>query len=257
MKAPFATMDDFPDRLNPYLVKELRCALRGRSFVSPFITLHVVVMILLMQRLQVSPTGWDTCDVMLLLTAVVTLHLMVVCRQIWHGDEDATPGNLELLRCLPCSHDALVWSKFLTSQALMALGFVTLIPYWLLRYFIGGVEVGSELAMVVAFLMNGLLLSVVGVVASSCAGVGWRMFWLTVLLFLTLLDLVTIGLVGAWAKLGSGLGGAIAVYTVCYLVVAMIMTAAMMERYLMDSEIDFPLDPSLSDAPVSPVSPKS
>ncbi len=137
-------------------VKELRQSLRRTSFTYPFIGIHVLATIaiyaefqtgslsnsgpaavLLWNAGQVGPFWWVAMAVCGILMPLAGLLLM---------SQEVEEGNHELLLLTRLSRWQVVLGKILTLWGLSVLTFTSLLPYVVIRYFIGGIEWAHELA---------------------------------------------------------------------------------------------------------------
>jgi len=166
-------MDDLPDRFGAMLVKELRQNLRRASFVFPFLAIQALAVIaLLVEFQQGSGTRFEKYSGMLNLTMlgetgpfwwIVTLvcaGVMPLGGLVLMGQE-LDDGNHELLLLTRLNRWKVVRGKFLTLWGLCVLTCVSLMPYGIVRYNVGAIELRDELA---------LALSVVALSAMLCAG---------------------------------------------------------------------------------------
>lgn len=166
-------MDDLPDRFGAMLVKELRQNLRRGSFVYPFLAIQALAVIALVVEFQQgSGATFEKYSGMLNLAMlgeagpfwwIVTLvcaGVMPIGGLILMGQE-LDDGNHELLLLTRLNRWKVVRGKFLTLWGLCVLTFVSLLPYVIVRYNVGAIEVRDELA---------LSLSVVALSAMIAAG---------------------------------------------------------------------------------------
>lgn len=167
-----ADVRELPDRLHPMTVKELQQGMRRASFVYPFLGIHVLAIaamamefsmgsvmrneypgILNLWMLVESGPFWNV-------VAVVCGVLMPLGGLILMGQE-LEEGNHELLLLTRLDRWAVVKGKFLILWAVCTLSLISLLPYVVVRYFIGGVEFLQEMMCA---------LSVFACSAVCCAG---------------------------------------------------------------------------------------
>lgn len=154
------------------VVKELRQSLRRTSFVYPFIGIHIFATIAIYAEFQlnlglggggkaavllwdpdhIGPFWWVAMSVCGVLMPLAGFFLM---------PQEIEEGNHELLLLTTLTRWQIVFGKFLMLWGLSLLTFVSLLPYVVIRYFIGGIEWFQELANA------GTVLSVAAVL---CAG---------------------------------------------------------------------------------------
>jgi hypothetical protein len=129
--------------MNPILVKELRQSLRSRWFEIIFLWLcSTLTLITAVSALIDSPNGMT---VFFWVGVASTFHVLLPLRTVFAAHDDRQRGNFELIRV------AGVTAEKLTNQRITALLFHTLtlasivLPFVILRYFLGGIELLSEL----------------------------------------------------------------------------------------------------------------
>jgi len=183
---------DLSDRLGPMTVKELRQGMRRGSFVIPFIAIQLLAILATGVEFKAGGMGSSgglpgLLNVWLLVSSgpfwfVVSLICVVVMPlgglAMMTGELDSRNHELVLLTRL--SRWQVVWGKFLTLWGLCLLTFVSLLPYVVVRYLVGGIEPLRELAC------SGTLVALSGMFcagaigASAFQGVGKRIVVLVV-----------------------------------------------------------------------------
>lgn len=164
---------DLPDRLGSMLVKEMRQNLRRSSFVYPFLGLHLLAVMAVVIEFQSGANhpfsdwvGMFNLNVLIhsgplwLVTALICGVIMPLGGLILMGQE-LDEGNHELLLLTRLSRWKVVRGKFVSLWSLCLLALVSLVPYVMVRYQMGGVELTRDLAC---------LLSVAGGSGVMCAG---------------------------------------------------------------------------------------
>jgi ABC-type transport system involved in multi-copper enzyme maturation permease subunit len=150
--------NDLPDRFDPMTVKELRQSLRRGSFVYPFLAIQAFAVIATMAEFSKgqasSSSEWvgvlnpgmlaDAGPFWIVVSAICML-LMPMGGVILMGQE-LEEGNHELLLLTKLNRWRVVIGKFVTLWGLCVLTFVSLLPYVVVRYLIGGVEWVHEAA---------------------------------------------------------------------------------------------------------------
>lgn len=159
---------DFPDRVPPMMVMELRQALRGKMFVVPFIGIHVAMIFALLADLThitgTSPTPYSLKGILLSIAdpsgqawfwIVAGILLLVVMP--WAGlsalKRETEAKNIELLLITNLSRWRIVLGKWLVLCALGTLVAITMLPYLLVRYFAGGMNVPATLYTAISLLV--------------------------------------------------------------------------------------------------------
>ncbi|WP_265594729.1 hypothetical protein [Haloferula sp. BvORR071] len=165
--------DDLPDRFGAMLVKELRQNMRRGSFVYPFIGIHLFAIVALLIEFQGDGgypyekyTGmlnvallWESGPFWKVVTVICAI-IMPLGGLVLMGQE-LDEGNHELLLLTKLSRWKVVRGKFITLFGLSLLTFISLLPYVIVRYNVGAIEVIREMACSA---------SVVGIAAMMCAG---------------------------------------------------------------------------------------
>jgi hypothetical protein len=157
------------DSLNPMLVRDLRQGLRSSRFTLVFLALHTGMAFFVVLGL-LSGTGSDVAR-MLIQTLEMGLILFYILglpmAATFALSSEFLDNRIDLLKLTHLSARSLVWGKWLSlvTQGLMV--FASLLPYLILTYFFGSVDVPSVLESVVSLLAFSALL-VAACVALSC-----------------------------------------------------------------------------------------
>jgi ABC-type transport system involved in multi-copper enzyme maturation permease subunit len=165
--------DDLPDRMGAMLVKELRQNMRRASFVTPFLVVQILAIAAMIVEFTAGDKSESTryvgmLNVGLLATSgpfwaamgLICCIVMPLGGLVLMGQE-LEEGNHELLLLTKLSRWKVVRGKFFTLWGLCALTFVSLLPYVIVRYLVGSIEMIREL---------GCSLTVLGLSAIVCAG---------------------------------------------------------------------------------------
>lgn len=182
---PAGGLSDFGDRWPAMVVKELRQGLRARGFVVPFLVLHALVLVAVaveylltragsggaMWRGRISGgPGFFWLAVYGVVAGVMPLRLMESLR----GESDGR--NAELLLLGGLTRWQIVRGKWLVQAVLTLLSLVSLLPYMLVRYFFGGVELVPNVFSFFSVMAASLGMSGGVVGASGYAMLGMRFF---------------------------------------------------------------------------------
>lgn len=171
---------DLPDRFDPMTVKELRQSLRRSSFVYPFLCIHLfataaiiaefqlgiaeggqkLVGVLIWNPESTSPFWW---------VAMVVCGILMPMAGFFLMPQEIDEGNHEILLLTKLKRWQIVFGKFMTLWGLSVLTFTSLLPYIIIRYFIGGIEWFHELAN------SGSVISIAAVIsAAAIAASGFK-----------------------------------------------------------------------------------
>ncbi len=197
---------DFSDWLSPILVKELRQGLKSRVFVGSFIVMQVVMILTMGLRLleqsergAASGGGFDTFFWAMLW---LPLLLLMPARGLGAVSEEARTNTFDLVQLTRMTAFRIALGKWLALVAQSLLLVAALLPYVVLRYYFGGVDVLNDLAIIAHLLMASMVLTA-GAVALSAAPLALR-----ILVLVGLLPMMMMGFSGfAMMRRFGGFGG--------------------------------------------------
>ncbi len=149
--------NDFSDKLNPVLVKELRQGLRGISFVTLFIAVQAFLcFILLITTAVASPENAGH-----LLSRVIffffSLAVLVVqpLRGISALSAEIKANTIDLLCLTRLSAWRITFGKWISLVSQSALILTAIIPYLIMRYFFGDMQMFAEILLLLStFLLS-------------------------------------------------------------------------------------------------------
>ena len=185
---------DFPEFLGAMMVKELRQGMRARLFVLPFVLVHVFAIIALMfhysdfQKGLVyssssSGGGFSGMGEPIWIVIYVLMWCFLPLGALGLLQQEASGRNVELLLLTRLSRWKIVIGKWLMMCALGILTFVSLVPYILVRYFLGPMDVGDALLFVFHLVLLNAVLNAIVLGASGYKNYAMRI----------LIGLITIG----------------------------------------------------------------
>jgi hypothetical protein len=171
---------ELPERFGPMTVKELRQSLRRTSFVYPFVSIHIFATLAIYAEFQLgigSGSGglpavfaWDPAHVSpFWWVAMAVCGLLMPMAGFFLMPQEIEEGNHELLLLTTLSRWQIVFGKFIMLWGLSTLTFTSLLPYIIIRYFIGGIEWFHELASAGSVVGAAALVSA-GTIAASGFG---------------------------------------------------------------------------------------
>lgn len=151
--------DDLSERLDPMTAKELRQNLRRGSFVYPFLAVHGLAVAATALEFQgnAGVFWWVAAGICLVLMPMGGLTLM---------GQELEAGNHELLLLTKLDRWKVVLGKFISLWGLCVLTFISLLPYVVVRYLIGGVEWTDE-ASLAAMVIGGSAMMCAGAIGAS------------------------------------------------------------------------------------------
>ncbi len=175
---PLERVNDFPDRLSPMLVKELRQGLRTSTFVILFLVLQGLLAIVLLITTPIaiaegSVSGTIGEVVSKIVFCIYALGILVVqpLRGISAVTTEIRQNTIDLMVLTRLSAWRIVYGKWLSIVSQSALIALAILPYLILRYSFGGMQLFSELAlMAYLFFISGTLTAfTVGLSATGSA----------------------------------------------------------------------------------------
>jgi hypothetical protein len=183
---------DLPERLGPMVTKELRQGLRRGMFLFPFLGIQVLSVIAMAVEFQMSAEDIERTtpyagplNLLLffpgemfsgpfwMVVGAICLLIMPMGGLVLMGQE-LEEGNHELLLMTPLNRWKVVWGKFLTLWGICLLTFSSLLPYAIVRYFIGGIDVGRNINLALTVILGSAIIVAGAIGASSFRGAAAR-----------------------------------------------------------------------------------
>ncbi len=201
--------DDFPSWLSPMIVKELRQGVQSGGFVWTFMGLQAVmclVMSLGVSTVDLAARGArDGFEFFFWLAVTVAVLFVVPLRGLGAISGEQAGHKLDLVQLTQLSATKIVLGKWLAILAQALLLVTAILPYVVLRYFFGNVNVISSLA-IIGWLSAGSMVIAAGAIALST-----KPLWVRILAgaAVAMLALPMIGVVGGGGisyVLGYGVG---------------------------------------------------
>lgn len=250
--------NDLPERFGPMTVKELRQSLRRTSFVYPFICVHIFATIAIYAEFQLKVgTGagvyavlaWDPENVgPFWWVAMTVCGILMPLAGFFLMPQEIEEGNHELLLLTALNRWQVVAGKFLMLWGLSALTFTSLLPYVIIRYFIGGIEWGSELAAAGSVLAAAAVVAAGSIAASGFSTIASKL-GVFVLYAFSALGGGGAGLIGGGMTLGmsatskwSWLGNifyhlSVIIVVLCYCVIGLLVARSRLRLAMMSFEL--------------------
>ena len=170
---------ELSDRLSPVFVKELRQGLRANYFVMPFIGAQVLAILAVLLEMffgQFSGGGVFRGNVFLPLLSLVFSLLLPLTLFSSLQPEISAGKNVELLLMSGLSRWQIVRGKFLVACVLSGLMMISLLPYLLIRYFIGDVELTGNIMAVISLMLGNALMNAIVIGSSGIRNYVGRVF---------------------------------------------------------------------------------
>ncbi|HSF19696.1 MAG TPA: hypothetical protein VLK65_29515 [Vicinamibacteria bacterium] len=149
------------DRLSPILLKELRQGIRSQLFTGAFLLFQTLLFFF---GLSVVSSDWLRQDpasgsVIFWLTVALPLVLLVPATASQAVEKEVAGKTLELLLLTRLSSYRIVLGKWMSAVAQSALILSSVLPYVILRYFLGGVDIWLDVKTMGALLLASCLLA--------------------------------------------------------------------------------------------------
>jgi len=220
--------DDFPAWISPMLVKELRQGVQSGAFAWTFILLQVAMFVLmtfwLLDRSAGLRSGIETNQffhgffwMLFGLAAVIALPM----RASGSMAAERMGNTLDLLRLTHLSSTQIVVGKWLAVMAQVLLIATAVLPYIVLQYFFGGLDLVADLFSFLVVLLVAAVMTAASMAAAGQSPVARGL--LTPLLFIG----VSNALVGGGSVLGTAMLSPWSAIP-AILVVAALLTAVML-----------------------------
>ncbi len=176
---------DLTDRIGPVLVKELRQNLRRHSFIYPFLCIHLfaIAAIFIEFELEISSGGktaamffWHPDSIgPFWWVSMAVVGILMPLSGFFLMPQEIEEGNHEILLLTHINRWQIVFGKFMTLWMLCLLTLTSLLPYIIIRYFIGGVEWINELANAATVISISAILSSISIAASGYPNMGSKL----------------------------------------------------------------------------------
>lgn len=163
------TDQDFSDRLNPILVKELKQTVRSPWFVVVFALVQLVMILSVAYGQTTAASAVDIQQLSIAFWAVVGVYLLGILPLAGFNAiaSEYRDGRMDLLQITHLSPRNIIVGKWLSLNIQGWLIVLSLLPYITLRYFLGSVNPLHELITLGLILYGSLIASSVTVYAST------------------------------------------------------------------------------------------
>lgn len=157
------------DALSPMLVKELRQGTRSRSFMIAMVGLQLAAAVTLCIRAIMAGEGeeLESADIAYWIGIAAPLLLIMPWNALMGVQDERKAQTLELLHLTSLTPWRLIFGKWvsLMSRSLVLLSGIA--PYFLVRYFMGGVNVALEGVLLVVLVLVAALATAIGLYLSA------------------------------------------------------------------------------------------
>jgi hypothetical protein len=154
---------DFSDRLSPMLVKELRQGMRTNLFTAAFILLQVFMVLSLMIGAAFSGGGEDASGGFFWMFIIVTLLGVMPVRGFSALHKENQINTMDLIQLTRLSAWRITWGKWLALASQTLLLVTAVLPYIVLRYYLGGINFVAELLALLMITLTSMTFTAVTV----------------------------------------------------------------------------------------------
>ena len=173
MTPTLAALADFPDRLSPMLVKELRQGLRARTFIVVFLTLQALLAIILLTASGAADS--DKIGIIISRIIFIFFSVAVLLVQPLRGmnavHSEIKGRTIDLMMLSRLSAWRIVLGKWVAIVSQSALLLAAILPYLVLRYFFGRMNLFGELSLLAAVFCVSMFFTAVTVGLSAIPSV--------------------------------------------------------------------------------------
>jgi len=170
---PITHLTDFSDKLSPMLVKELRQGLRAKTFIAVFLSLQVFLAVMLFSAGAASTSdhvGSVVSGIIFTFFAIAVL-LIQPLRGIGALSSEVKGNTIDMMVLTRLSAWRIVFGKWVAIVSQSALLLSTIIPYLILRYFFGGMNLVAELTLLISMFLTSMALTAITVGLSGCSSI--------------------------------------------------------------------------------------
>ena len=164
---------DFPDRLSPMLVKELRQGMRTKAFVGVFLALQIILGVILLSAgaAASSDDAGETISNIIFIFFSIAVLIIQPMRGITALSSEVKGNTIDMMVLTRLSAWRIVTGKWASIVSQSALLLVTIFPYLILRYFFGGMNLVGEIVFLAMLFLSSAALTAVTVGLSAFASV--------------------------------------------------------------------------------------
>jgi ABC-type transport system involved in multi-copper enzyme maturation permease subunit len=173
MSSPVTHLTDFSDRISPMLVKELRQGLRAKTFIAVFLALQVFLAVMLFSAGAASTSDHVGAVVSGIIFTFFAIAVLIVqpLRGTAALSSEVKGNTIDMMALTRLSAWRIVFGKWVAIVSQSALMLSTIIPYLILRYFFGGMNLLAEMVFLALLFLTSMALTAVTVGLSGCSSV--------------------------------------------------------------------------------------
>ena len=164
---------DFSDRMPPVLVKELRQGMRQKTFIILFVGLQVFLAVMLLSATSGSNSNnaGDIISSVIFTFFAIAMLVVQPLRGINALAGEIKDNTIEMMVLTRLSAWRIVLGKWVSIISQSALLMVTIIPYLILRYFFGGMNLVAEVMLLILMFATSMALTAVTIGLSGSSSV--------------------------------------------------------------------------------------
>lgn len=142
-------LDEFSDKLSPMLVKELRQGLRAKTFVILFLALQGLLCVVLLSAIGASSDGDSGPSVSKVIFFFFSLAALVAqpLRGVGALHNEIKGSTIDLMMLTRLGSWRIVLGKWVAIVSQTGLLLMAIVPYLILRYFFGRMDLFAELLL--------------------------------------------------------------------------------------------------------------
>ncbi|MFD2256297.1 ABC transporter permease [Luteolibacter algae] len=166
-------LNDFSDRLSPMLVKELRQGLRTKSFIAVFLTLQILLGVILLTAGVAASSDHAGSTISNIIFIIFSIAVMVIqpMRGVASLSAEIKDNTIDMIVLTRLSAWRIVIGKWSAIVSQSGLILITIIPYLILRYFFGGMNLLGEIIMIALIFLSSAALTAITVGLSATGSV--------------------------------------------------------------------------------------
>jgi ABC-type transport system involved in multi-copper enzyme maturation permease subunit len=173
MSSPVTFLTDFSDRISPMLVKELRQGMRAKTFIGVFLALQIFLGVMLFSAGASSTSdqvGSVISGIIFMFFAVAVLVVQPL-RGTGALSSEVKGNTIDMMVLTRLSAWRIVFGKWVAIVGQSALLLSTIVPYLILRYFFGGMNLFAEIVLLTLMFLTSMALTAFTVGLSGCSSV--------------------------------------------------------------------------------------
>lgn len=172
---PSSQLTDFPDRLSPMIVKELRQGLRTNLFTTSFILLQGFMVLTVFIGAAAEGEAGVVSGFFWFFMAATLLFAMPV-RGFSSLSSEQQMNTMDLIQLTRLSAWRITFGKWAALMSQTSLLVVSILPYLVMRYFFGGIDLIQEFLLLCSTFFGSALLTALTVGFSAFKSVLLRGF---------------------------------------------------------------------------------